>query len=73
MPSTQTPEPALLHVIEAARILGISRALAYRLAASGELPGVVRIRGAVRIHREQLYRWIDQQASGASSDGDHAA
>jgi excisionase family DNA binding protein len=35
-----TPEnlPLLISVPRAARILGISRATAYRLAASGELP-----------------------------------
>jgi hypothetical protein len=32
-------------VSEAADVLGVSRALAYRAAAAGDLPGALRIRG----------------------------
>jgi hypothetical protein len=36
---------ATCSVEQAAEVLGISRAVAYRAAATGELPGALRIRG----------------------------
>jgi excisionase family DNA binding protein len=48
----------LLRVEEAAQLLQISRAMAYRLMNAGELP-VVRIGRAVRIPRRSLEDWIE--------------
>ncbi|MGB3355548.1 MULTISPECIES: helix-turn-helix domain-containing protein [Mycolicibacterium] len=49
--------PLLLAVPRAAAILGISRAAAYRLAASGELP-VRRLGGRVYIVTSELQQLI---------------
>lgn len=49
--------PLLLAVPKAAAILGISRAAAYRLAASGELP-VRRLGGRVYIVTAELQQLI---------------
>lgn len=48
----------LLRVHEAAILLGISRAYAYELAGSGELPTVRLGVRAVRIPREALGEWV---------------
>ena len=53
-------EPLLLRGPEVAEALGISRALAYRWMASGILP-TVRVSRSVRVPREGLLRWIEQQ------------
>lgn len=49
--------PLLLAVPRAARILGISRAAAYRLAASGELP-VRRLGGRVYVVTSELRQLV---------------
>jgi excisionase family DNA binding protein len=49
--------PLLLAVPQAAAILGISRAAAYRLAASGELP-VRRLGGRVYVVTAELQQLI---------------
>lgn len=51
----------LLRVEEAARLLDISRGLAYELIARGELPSV-RLGRLVRIPRHALEMWLDRQA-----------
>jgi excisionase family DNA binding protein len=53
--------PILVSVETAARLLGLSRAMAYELAARGELP-TVRFGRSVRIHRRELERWVDRAA-----------
>ena len=50
----------LLRPIEVATVLGISRATAYGLIASGQLPAV-RIGRCVRVSRVALDRWIDER------------
>jgi excisionase family DNA binding protein len=52
------PERLVLSVPEAAGLLGISRRLAYELAARGELP-VLRLGGRVLILRRPLERLLE--------------
>ena len=52
----------LLRPAEAAALLAMSRSKVYQLAQSGELAGVVRMGGSVRIHRPTLEAWLDEQA-----------
>ncbi len=51
----------LLKVPEAARLLDISRGLAYELVARGELPSI-RFGRVIRIPRHGLEQWIARQA-----------
>lgn len=53
-------EPLLYRVPEAAAALGISRAKAYELLSSGELPSV-RVGSSVRVPVGALRAWIDRQ------------
>ncbi|HUW15906.1 MAG TPA: helix-turn-helix domain-containing protein [Actinomycetes bacterium] len=61
--TTKAPEspPILVSVEEAARLLGLSRGKAYELASRGELP-VVRFGRSVRVHRDRLEAWVNEQA-----------
>jgi excisionase family DNA binding protein len=54
--------PALLTVPRAAELLGISRASAYRYAASGELP-VHRLGGRVYVVTARLLTMIGETAA----------
>jgi excisionase family DNA binding protein len=56
---TETPEPELLRVPEAARLLNISRAKAYSLIAEGGLP-VVKVGASIRIPRRRLLAWLEE-------------
>ena len=58
-------EPELLRVIEAARMLSLSRTKVYEMAERGEIP-VVRIGSAVRVPRRKLLEWIEAQTMGGS-------
>ena len=49
--------PLLLRPAEVALALGIGRATAYQLIATGELPSV-RIGRSVRVPRQALEKWI---------------
>lgn len=53
----------LISVSEAAKILGISRSTAYRLAKDGRIP-CVRSFGPVRVHEQKLRQLIDEEADG---------
>jgi excisionase family DNA binding protein len=53
-------EPELLRVVEASRLLSLSRTKVYELAEKGEIP-VTRIGSAVRIPRRKLLVWIDER------------
>ena len=57
------PQSLLLRGGEVAKVLGVSRALAYRLMQRGELP-VVRIGSCVRVPAEALRAWIDARVEG---------
>jgi len=54
-------------VDEAARMLSMGRAKTYAMAASGELPGVVRIGKSVRISAAVLRAWIERQSNGVAA------
>ena len=60
-----TPDQLLLRGGEVARILGISRALAFRWMQTGVLP-TIRVAGArtVRVPREALLEWIKHRTGG---------
>jgi len=62
------PDPAVMSVVEAARLLGISKTLAYGLVARQELPSL-RLGGRVRIPR----RAIERLAEGRRKAGPDAA
>lgn len=53
----------LLRPEEAAQLLGICRAKAYGMIASGELPSI-RAGKSVRVPRLALERWIDANTTG---------
>ncbi len=67
--------PATLSVDEAARLLGISRALAYELARRDELPGMlrlgrrIRVSTAVVLNKLQAFRGVTEVAA-SSQDAD---
>ena len=50
----------LLRCSEAAKLLSLSRAKVYEMAAARELP-VVHVGRAVRIPAQALRRWIDER------------
>ena len=51
----------LVRIPVVARMIDVSRAKAYAMAASGDLRGVVRLGGSVRISVEALRDWIKRQ------------
>jgi len=53
-------ESILMRAAEVAAALGVGRATAYELIASGELPSV-RIGRAVRVPRAGLEEWVRRQ------------
>ena len=55
--------PLLLHVDEAAKLLGIGTTLAYELVGQGKLPHV-RLGRAVRVPRVALEAWIEANTVG---------
>lgn len=58
----RSPSSATLSVEEAAQLLGIGRSLAYDLARSGELPGVIRLgQKRLRVSRAALERYLQQE------------
>jgi len=57
------PQSLLLRGGEVAKVLGVSRAMAYRLMQRGELP-VVRIGSCVRVPAEALKAWIHARVEG---------
>ena len=59
-------EPELLRVVQAAKVLALSRTKVYEMAQKGEIP-VVRIGTAVRIPRRKLLEWIEQQTLQAAA------
>lgn len=59
----------LMRPTEVAAALGVGRATAYGLIASGTLP-IVRIGRAVRVPRAALEAWVRKQAQQAATDKD---
>jgi excisionase family DNA binding protein len=63
-----TALPALISVPRAAALVGLSRATAYRFAASGELP-TRRLGGRVYVVTDKLQAFVDGD-SPAATDAD---
>jgi excisionase family DNA binding protein len=63
-------EPLLLRGTEVARLLGVSRALAYRWMANGTLP-TLRVPGArtVRVPNDALAKWITENTQAGRLNG----
>jgi len=59
-PSLFDPEPILLTIPEAARLLSIGRTLAYELIAAGELE-VVHIGRAARVPVEAVREYVERR------------
>jgi excisionase family DNA binding protein len=60
------PNSTLLRATEVARILNVSRAMAYQLMQRGEIR-TVRIGAARRVRREDLFQYIQENLSPVSS------
>lgn len=57
-----TPRQQLLVTVpQAAKLLGISRAMVYSLLAKGEGPPVIRLGRSVRVSVTSLKKWIEEQ------------
>jgi excisionase family DNA binding protein len=61
-----TPQPLLLTIPQAAKKLGLSRAMVYILINREGLP-VVRLRRAVRISETSLQKWIEEREQSSMS------
>jgi excisionase family DNA binding protein len=59
-------EDRLLKVPELCSLLGLSRAGAYRLISSGQLP-IVRISGVIRFRYRSILQWIEARETHPSS------
>ena len=65
-PDSEVRQDALLlKAEEVAKMLGLGRTKVYEMMASGELP-VVRIGTAVRVPRQRLLDWIDENTQRAA-------
>lgn len=58
----------LISIAEAAKILGVGRSTAYRLAQEGRLP-CVRSFGPLRVHEGMLRLQIEEEAQSNLRDG----
>ena len=67
-PQLVVGEPLLLRADEAASLLAIGRTKVFEMMAAGELP-VIRIGRCVRIPKDQLERWIGDQARETTGGG----
>lgn len=59
-------EVILLTVPEAAKVLRISRNLAYELVARGEIPAI-RLGRVIRVPRAPLEEWVNAEAATSPS------
>ena len=50
--------PDVLTVEELAELLRLERKTVYACISRGEIPGVRRLGGAIRVHREAVLRWL---------------
>lgn len=57
-----TPEPVLLRPAQVAVLLQVSRSRVYDLARSGQLPGLIRLGGSLRVHAPTLLRALEDDA-----------
>lgn len=74
MHPNSTPSPSIMDLppfcsaIEVAKMLHISRATAYRMAALGEIPSM-RLGKRVIFSREHLQAWLDKTMKGGTNHG----
>ena len=59
MNADTAPEPLLVSDVEAARLLGVSRATVHRLRAAGRFPEAIRLGRALRFDRAELVAWAE--------------
>jgi len=59
-------EPLALSVVDAARMLGISRTLAYEAVARGELPSV-RVGRRIVVPRRALHEFLETSEEGTAA------
>jgi excisionase family DNA binding protein len=64
----QINSPQLLRVTDVARLMSISRSMAYQLVQRGEIPSV-RIKNSVRVKAADLEEYIRQNYSGWVQNG----
>jgi len=57
--------PALLRISDAALVLAVSKSKLYELIAKGRIPSI-RIGGSLRIPRQGLQNWIEEQTAQIS-------
>jgi excisionase family DNA binding protein len=62
--------PKLLNGKEVAEFLHISKGLAYRLMAQGDIPTVRFSLKTTRVKEDDLLKWIEAHAN-VGNDGDH--
>lgn len=67
MRQTDSEEPLLLRIEEAAKLLGLGRTTVFALVSAQKLP-VVRLGRSVRIPREALEQWIQEHVDVAAGD-----
>jgi excisionase family DNA binding protein len=53
--------PLLMDIPAVAKLLSISKGLAYQMARDGRLPTVRLAKRAVRVPRHRLHEWIEQR------------
>ena len=55
--------PETMKIEKAAKVLGISRGLAYELARRSEFPGCRKLGRRYLASRRELYRWLDGESA----------
>jgi excisionase family DNA binding protein len=71
---TQSPAPAgLIDLATVARLLGVSKSHARRLADAGRMPSGIRLGRIVRWSRSELTDWINQGCPDIRSAGQRGA
>jgi len=66
---TQTNERETMSIEEAGRILGIGRSASYQAAATGDMPGVIRLGRKLLVSRRAIERLLESGNVGR----DHSA
>ena len=51
---TINTDPRFMSVVEAGRLLGLSRATTYRRVKSGDIPGLTHFAGSYRVNRAEF-------------------
>jgi excisionase family DNA binding protein len=60
-PAAAKPLPLLLSDVEAARLLGCSRATVHRLRAAGKFPDATRLGRKLLFNRAELESWVQHR------------